>query len=82
MIPISKEWKLSKWVLLIASVSMITLFLLLGGISDFGTRIVHLFKFDKLAISNTQPQIDYDLTVSMLETIKKGFNDVFIFETN
>lgn len=30
---------------------------------------------DKLAISITQPQIDYDLAVSMLEMIKQGFND-------
>lgn len=31
---------------------------------------------DKLAISITQPQIDYDLAVSMLEMIKQGFNDL------
>lgn len=30
---------------------------------------------DNLAISITHPQIDYDLAVSMLEMIKKGFND-------
>lgn len=30
---------------------------------------------DNLAISLTQPQIDYDLAVSMLEIIKQGFND-------
>jgi predicted nucleotidyltransferase len=30
---------------------------------------------NKLAISITQPQIDYDLAVSMLEMIKQGFND-------
>jgi hypothetical protein len=30
---------------------------------------------DNLAISITQPQIEYDLAVSMLHMIKQGFND-------
>ncbi len=56
LIPISKEWKLSKWMLLIASVSIITLFLLLGGVGDFSTRIVHLFKFGD--IKNTSINVN------------------------
>lgn len=45
LVPISKEWKLSKWMLLTAAVSITTLFLVLGGVGNFSTRIVHLFKF-------------------------------------
>ena len=30
---------------------------------------------DNLAISLTQPQIDYDLPVSMLEMVKQGFTE-------
>ena len=30
---------------------------------------------DKLAISITQPQVDYDFAVSMLQMIKQGFDD-------
>lgn len=52
----------------------------LNGLSlETQSRLKELFDnkilMNNLAISITQPQIDYDLAVSMLEMIKQGFND-------
>lgn len=67
--PISKEWKLSKWILLTASVSIITLLVLLGGIGDFSTRIIHLFKFGD--IKNTSINVN-QVSCEILRS--NGFN--------